>query len=248
MRNLDKSISINGLTLKNRLVMPPMATSSANDGEVSQRILDYYDKKTKGGYIGLVITEHSYIDIQGMANPKQMSVAKDSDIKGLKQLVNIIHNNGSKAFAQINHAGSMARGTGLPTVSASNTIPITMKESNIEIPEELSKEQIQYIVKRFADAARRVKLAGFDGVEIHSAHAYLLNQFYSPITNHRTDEYTGTTLEGRLRIHKEVIEAVRSEVGEDFPIALRLGGCDYMAGGSTIEDPLKPLKCLKVMV
>lgn len=106
MRNLDKSISINGLTLKNRLVMPPMATSSANDGEVSQRILDYYDKKTKGGYIGLVITEHSYIDIQGMANPKQMSVAKDSDIKGLKQLVNIIHNNGSKAFAQINHAAA----------------------------------------------------------------------------------------------------------------------------------------------
>ena len=245
MRNLDKSISINGLTLKNRLVMPPMATSSANDGEVSQRILDYYDKKTKGGYIGLVITEHSYIDIQGMANPKQMSVAKDSDIKGLKQLVNIIHNNGSKAFAQINHAGSMARGTGLPTVSASNTIPITMKESNIEIPEELSKEQIQYIVKRFADAARRVKLAGFDGVEIHSAHAYLLNQFYSPITNHRTDEYTGTTLEGRLRIHKEVIEAVRSEVGEDFPIALRLGGCDYMAGGSTIKDYIKASQMLE---
>ena len=83
MRNLDKSISINGLTLKNRLVMPPMATSSADDGEVSQRILDYYDKKTKGGYIGLVITEHSYIDIQGMANPKQMSVAKDSDIKAI---------------------------------------------------------------------------------------------------------------------------------------------------------------------
>ena len=120
-----------------------------------------------------------------------------------------------------------------------------MKESNIEIPEELSKEQIQYIVKRFADAARRVKLAGFDGVEIHSAHAYLLNQFYSPITNHRTDEYTGTTLEGRLRIHKEVIEAVRSEVGEDFPIALRLGGCDYMAGGSTIKDSIKASQMLE---
>jgi 2,4-dienoyl-CoA reductase-like NADH-dependent reductase (Old Yellow Enzyme family) len=102
-------------------------------------------------------------------------------------------------------------------------------------PNELTADQIADIVRWFAQAAVRAKKAGYDGVEIHSAHAYLLNQFYSPLTNHRTDAYGGT-LDKRLQIHREVIAAVRAAVGDDYLISLRLGGCDYAEGGSTIED------------
>ena len=103
------------------------------------------------------------------------------------------------------------------------------------IPKELTKKEIKDIIKNFNDAARRVKEAGFDGVEIHSAHGYLLNQFFSPLTNKRTDEYGGDLL-GRIKIHLEIIKAVRDAVGDDFPILLRLGASDYMEGGITIED------------
>ena len=95
------------------------------------------------------------------------------------------------------------------------------------------------IEELFAQAARRAQLAGYDGVEIHSAHSYLLNQFYSPLTNHRTDEYGSQTMENRLRMHLETIQKVREKVGENFPIAVRLGGCDYTPGGSTIEDSVE---------
>lgn len=99
----------------------------------------------------------------------------------------------------------------------------------------MTKEDIERVKKCFVNAALRVQEAGFDGVEIHSAHGYLLNQFYSPLTNHRDDEYGGT-LEGRTRLHTEVLRAVRKAVGEDYPVAIRFGACDYMEGGSRIED------------
>lgn len=134
---------------------------------------------------------------------------------------------------QINHAGSATTSeiTGNEIVGPSQVMHLRGKE----IPRELTKEEIKEIVKNFKDAAKRVKDAGFDAVEIHSAHGYLLNQFYSPITNKRTDEYGGDIL-NRIRIHLEVIKAVRDVVGEDFPILLRLGACDYMEGGNTIEE------------
>ena len=223
------------LALKNRLVMPPMATSkSEEDGSVSKDVLDYYNEKSDGGYIGLIIIEHSFITKQGKASNRQLSVAHDSMVEKLKELADTIHKNGSKAVMQINHAGSAARSdvTGMDSVGPS---AVANPNNSDVIPKELSIKEIKDIIREFKEAALRVKNAGFDGVEIHSAHGYLLSQFISPLTNKRTDEYGGN-IKGRIKIHLEIIKEVREAVGEDFPILLRLGASDYMEGGLTIED------------
>jgi 2,4-dienoyl-CoA reductase-like NADH-dependent reductase (Old Yellow Enzyme family) len=227
-------LKISSLTLKNRLVMPPMATSKAEpDGKVSQEILDYYKEKSKGGNISLIIIEHSFINKEGKASANQLSVSDDSTKKGLHELADIIHHNGSRTVMQINHAGSAASSEVTGTTPVAPSAVVHPRKTNI--PHELNHEEIMGIVRAFGDAALRVKEAGFDGVEIHSAHGYLLNQFFSPLTNKRTDEYGGD-VHNRIRIHLQVIEAVRTAVGKDFPILLRLGASDFKEGGTTIED------------
>lgn len=242
MRYFNQPITINGLTCKNRLVMPPMATAkSTPDGQVSDALCEYYQAWAGSGPIGLIITEHSYICPQGKASRGQLSIADDGDIAGLQQLVQAIHRTGTKVMAQISHAGSAAMRdmgdmAGFVPVDPSPIAHPRPRKSSGKIPLELSKSDIRLIVRQFADAAARAKAAGYDGVEIHSAHGYLLNQFYSPLTNLRQDEYGTASLENRVRFHLEVIAAVRAAVGKDFPLALRLGGCDYTEGGSSIED------------
>jgi 2,4-dienoyl-CoA reductase-like NADH-dependent reductase (Old Yellow Enzyme family) len=234
MSNLLKPLETKRISLKNRLVMPPMATSKAEvDGKISKDIIDYYNEKSEGGYISLIVIEHSFIMQEGKASNQQLSIAEDSVVDGVKKLSQIIHHNGSKAVMQLNHAGSAASSevTGREVVGPS----AVAHPRRDNVPKELTKDEIKEIINAFKEAARRTKEAGFDGVEIHSAHGYLLHQFFSPLTNKRTDEYGGDVL-GRIRIHLEVIKAVREAVGEDFPILLRLGTADYMEGGSTIED------------
>ena len=234
MLYLDQPLVFGRVDLKNRLVMPPMATAKAGpDGSVSNELIDYYDEKSLGGHISLIIIEHSYVSLEGKASEKQLSIAKDSDVAGLRKLSDIIHIHGSKAVMQINHAGSAAGFaiTGIYPVSPS---AVANPRTGM-LPRELTKKEIQEIVLQFRNAAIRVQKAGFDGVEIHSAHGYLLNQFFSPLTNRRKDEYGGD-VQGRIRIHLDIIEAVREAVGNDFMILLRLGASDYTPGGSTVED------------
>lgn len=236
MKFLNQPITVNHMELKNRLVMPPMATAkSAPDGMVTAALCDYYDEKSAGGDIGLIITEHSYVAPEGKASRGQLSIAVDSDVEGLKRLTDVIHRNESRVFAQINHAGAAASReiTGCEVIGAS---AVRLPNGKGEMPRVMDEADIAGVVRAFAQAARRAQLAGFDGVEIHSAHSYLLNQFYSPLTNRREDGYGGGSLEGRIRLHLEVIRAVREAVGADYPVALRLGACDYMDGGSTIAD------------
>lgn len=233
MSLLLEPMQVGNLTLSNRLVMPPMATSKAEvDGKVSQSILDYYKEKSEGGYISLIIIEHSFISPEGKASKNQMSVAEDSVVESLKELTQVIQSNGSKAVMQLNHAGGAASKDIIGSVPVGPSAVAHPRAGNM--PRELTKEEIKGVVEAFRDAARRVKEAGFDAVEIHSAHGYLLNQFFSPLTNKRTDEYGGDVY-NRIRIHLEVIKAVREAVGYDFPIILRLGASDYMEGGSTAE-------------
>lgn len=242
MKYLNQPITINHLTLNNRLVMPPMATAkSTPEGKFSEALGEYYKDRAKGGYIGLIITEHSYISQQGKASNGQLSIACDSDIEGLANLVKAAQTDGTKVMAQINHAGSAASAdiTGLEPAAPSPVKHPRSANADSALPHELSEAEIAQIVQQFADAALRAKKAGFDGVEIHGSHGYLLNQFYSPLTNHRTDRYSAASVENRVRIHLEVIAAVRKAVGDDYPVALRFGGCDYTAGGSTIEDSKK---------
>ncbi|KMT21039.1 NADH:flavin oxidoreductase [Clostridium cylindrosporum] len=229
MSHLLKPLEIKNLKLKNRLVMPPLATEKSKEyGRISKELLDYYDEKSEGGHISLIIVEHAFVSEEGRASKGQMSIADDSIIDDLKKLANIIHSNGSKAVMQINHAGIKANkeNTGLDPVG-----PSLLEGEN----KELSIEGIKDIVEKFKVAALRAKKAGFDGVEIHAAHGYLLSQFFSPITNKRNDEYGGAVL-SRIKIHLEVIKAVIDAVGKDYPVLIRFGASDYMDGGSTIED------------
>jgi len=234
MSYLLKPLQAGPLTLTNRLVMPPMATAKADpDGKVNPSILNYYAEKSAGGYLSLIIIEHSFIQLDGKASDLQLSVSADSVVEGLQRLAEIIHRNGSKTVMQINHAGSNT------TAAITGTTPVAPSAVSHprrgNMPQELSREEIVNIVRSFQSAARRTKEAGFDGVEIHSAHGYLLNQFFSPLTNQRTDEYGGN-VHHRIRLHLQIIEAIRATVGDDFPILLRLGASDFLEGGITIED------------
>ncbi|AIF50702.1 NADH:flavin oxidoreductase [Pelosinus sp. UFO1] len=234
MSYLLQSLQAGSLALANRLVMPPMATSKADsDGKVNSGVLDYYTEKSEGGYLSLVIIEHSFIQQTGKASENQLSVADDSVIEELRKLANVIHRNGAKAIMQINHAGSAADEKVIGEIPVGPSVLANPRKGTI--PRELTHQDITAIVKAFQNAARRVKEAGFDGVEIHSAHGYLLNQFFSPLTNKRVDEYGGE-VHNRIRLHLQVIAAVREVVGDDYPILLRLGASDYIEGGTAIED------------
>ncbi len=220
-------------SLKNRLVMPPMATGKSDDGKVSEELLAYYDEKTRGGKIGLVIVEHEYILDEGKASENQMSVSDDSDIEGLKKLADVIHGNGSKAFLQINHAGGKAV---IKEPKSAGAISFARRNEPAVLAKTMTQEDIDRVIEGFAKAALRCKAAGFDGVEIHAAHGYLLSQFYSPLYNPRTDAYNGATIEGRTRLHCEVIKAVRKAVGEDYPVAIRFGAVEDLEGGAKAEE------------
>lgn len=245
MTHISDPITIRNLTLSNRLVMPPMATAKADEsGHVTDAVCDYYCERAKYSKIGLIITEHSYIHLQGKAHPGQTSLASDDVIPSFRQLTDCIHREGVKVFAQLSHAGSAALSkiTGQPPVGPS---PICHPKQQEEPPAEMTLAQIRQVTEWFAQAAVRAKQAGFDGVELHSAHGYLLNQFFSPLANQRTDAYGPQSVENRIRLHREVIHAVRQAVGEDLPIALRLGGCDYAEGGSTALDCVEACRLLE---
>jgi NADPH2 dehydrogenase len=234
MSYLLKPLKVRSMTLSNRLVMPPMATAKAEpDGYVSEALLAYYADKSRSGDISLIIIEHSYITPEGKANFNQLSVSDDAVIPGLKKLADIIHRNGSKAAMQINHAGSAALEEVTGTTPLAPSAIANPRRG--DMPREITPKEIGDVVKAFKDAGRRVREAGFDAVEIHSAHGYLLNQFLSPLTNIRRDKYGGD-ISCRIHIHLQVIQAVREAVGSDFPIQVRLGASDYTEGGTTIED------------
>lgn len=238
MKLLKQPIKIKNLELHNRLVMAPMECRKTDEfGEVSGEMLDYYDARSKGGELGLIITEHHFVSPEGRASSKQLSIVDDTKIKSNHELVELAHRNGSAIFMQLGHAGMAAKplvGEGKP-ISADNVSRPSVMGGMIDA-KAMSQEDIKRVTMCFADAAGRAKKAGFDGVEIHAAHGYLLSQFYSPLTNHRKDKYTGDSLEGRLRFHLEVIKAVRNVVGEDYPISVRFGAYDYQEGGSRVEE------------
>ena len=237
---LEKEINVGKLTLRNRLVMPAMQTDKARMGRGTEEMYKYYGDRSKYSRPGLIVTGHCYIAENGKVDG-QMSIASDAVIEDHYRIADAIHDGGSVALCQISHAGSKAipHGDhsgdtaldGRVSASAVNT-PTNMGDPE---PRALTKDEIKEIQGLFAAAARRAMKAGYDGVEIHGAHAYLLNQFWSPLTNKRTDEYGGD-VDGRLRFLLETIACVREAVGPDAIVAVRLGGCDYMEGGNTEED------------
>ncbi|HCC00444.1 MAG TPA: NADH oxidase, partial [Ruminococcaceae bacterium] len=244
MNLLNTPLTVGKIELPNRLVMPPMATEKSTEtGEVTEKLCEHYAARTKGGYLGLLFTEHSFISPDGKASKRQLSLSEDKNVAGLKKLVASIHQDNTLVFAQINHAGGYTKReiTGHELISASS-VQMPGAEPADKLPKAMTQADIQKVVDDFARAAVRAKKAGYDGVEIHSAHGYLLNQFFSPLTNKRNDQYKGTTIAGRIHLHLEVIQAVRKAVGADYPLSLRLGASDYMEGGTTVQDSVAAAK------
>lgn len=242
LKSLFEPFSLGTMQLRNRIVMPPMATHFAGeDGSVNDRHMAYYLRRVKGG-VGYITFEHTGILKQGRASPNMALLDRDQNIPSFRRLVEKVHQEGGKIVIQINHAGRQTSSsfTGSPIVAPS-AIPCPVRK---EMPLELSVEEIQKIIKAFGEAARRVRETGADGVEIHMAHGYLINQFLSPFSNHRTDEYGGDP-ERRMRMAVEVLRAVRNQVGPDFTIVCRLSADEYVEGGLTLEETKEIAKALE---
>ena len=239
---LFEPIKIQNVEFRNRIVMPSMENGFAEEnGTVSERTIAYYRERAKGG-AGWIIVEATYIAQQGRARRFQLAVDRDETIPGLKRLVDAVHSHGAKISLQINHAGRQASSalSGERIVSAS---PIACTPKG-EVPKPLEKEEINKIIASFGRAAFRAKEAGFDGVEIHGAHGYLIHQFVSSLSNQRTDDYGGT-LKNRMRLALEVLKEVRRSVGDEFLIGYRISASDYVEGGLKIEETLKVAQALE---
>ena len=237
MRSLLGPVAVGPLRLRNRVVLPPLELAGAEpDGTVGERLLARCRALAGDGVLRLVETGHHYVSPEGRATARQASISRDDDLEGLRREAATVHECGSPAIVQLSHAGSAARPevTGCRPVSAS-AVSCPGAKVGQPLPRALGVCEIARVADDFARAARRARVAGFDGVEVHAAHGYLLDQFLSPLTNHRTDGYGGD-LEGRLRLTLEVLEAVRSEVGPGMAVSVRLGGNDYLPGGSTVDD------------
>ena len=236
-------LTVKNMTIKNRIVMMPMGTNyGEQNGEMSFLHINYYEERAKGG-TGLIIVENASVDSpQGSNGTTQLRIDHDNYLPRFFKFCENIHRYGTKIAIQINHAGASAISSriNVQPVSASN---IPSKEGG-EIPRPLTKEEILHIVKKYGEAAKRAQTAGFDAVEIHAGHSYLISQFLSPLTNDRTDEFGGS-VENRTRFCRMVIDEVRKQVGPFFPIMLRLSADELMEGGNTLEDTLKYLEYLQ---
>jgi len=234
MPTLLSPLSFAGLTLRNRIAMPPMWSGKATrEGLVTDANIEYHRLRAAAG-TALVIVEHSFVHPQGRASSTQLGVHDDGCLDGLTKLASAIRSEGAVACLQISHAGArtLSRVTGLPVVAPSS-IPVG-RDPGEEAPRALTAGEIGEIVSAFAAAAARAQRAGFDAVELHAAHGFLLSQFLSPLTNHRDDEYGGDH-ERRSRLPLEVIAAVRRQVGPSFPVFVRLGMHDERPGGLTLS-------------
>lgn len=242
MDKLFEPFKIGTMELKNRIVMPPMGTNfSAEDGSVTKRLKNYHVERAKGG-VGLIIVEGTYVEPRGRGSVRQLAVDHDNKIPGLRELTTAVRANGAKIALQLIHGGrqSLSSVIGTQPVSASEVFCRLTGET----PRALSVQEIRDVVEAFAEAARRAKEAGFDAIEIHGAHGYLINQFLSPLTNKRTDQYGGD-VKGRARFLLEILERVRKKVGSGYPVLCRINGDDYIEGGITLEEAKATAKMLE---
>lgn len=237
LKKLFTPMKINNLVIPNRLAVTAMVVNYCNeDGSATERFIRYHEEKAKGGW-GLIITEDYAVNENAKGYAYIGGLYADSQIESHKRLTDRIHQYDTKIFCQIYHPGRQTShfvNGGVQPVAPS-AIPCPWCR---DLPRELTKEEIKVIVSQFGDCALRAKKAGFDGVEVHSAHGYLLAEFLSPYSNKRVDEYGGS-FENRTRILREVIADIRSKVGNDFPVTVRISGDEMVEGGRTINESLE---------
>jgi 2,4-dienoyl-CoA reductase-like NADH-dependent reductase (Old Yellow Enzyme family) len=233
MANLFESNTLNGMNLPNRLVRSATWEGMCDQaGRPPKKLADYYHRLSLGG-VGLIITGYAYVSPEGKQNPGKMGIYADELAEDYRALTGAVHEAGGKIAIQLVHAGGQAdsRASGLPPLAPSAVDALQFPS----VPAELTRDDIARIIAAFAESARRAKAWGFDGVQLHSAHGYLINQFLSPLTNRREDGYGGDIAQ-RCRFLLEIFMAVREEVGDAYPVFIKLNGADNLEGGLTIED------------
>jgi len=246
MSELFSPLTIRSITFKNRIAMSPMCQYSARDGFANDWHLVHLGTRAVGG-AGLIIAEATAVAPDGRITPGDLGLWSDEHIEGLKRITDFIHGQGSVAGIQLAHAGRKAScalprdggkqldlNSGGWTTVAPSAIPFSLGE---RVPEMLSKESILQVISDFRAATVRARKAGFKVIEIHSAHGYLLQEFLSPLSNHRTDDYGGS-FENRTRLLLQVTEAVRAVWPEENPLFVRISSTDWTEGGWTLEESI----------
>ena len=241
MTALFEETAINGMTLRNRLIRSATWEGMCKqDGRPTEKLINCYRDLAQGG-IGLIISGYTFVRPDGKGLPGKMGIHTDDFEKEFQNLTSTVHNAGGKVATQLVHAGGQTNST---YAGRQPLAPSSLKVDQFqEMPVELSKDEISDIVKAFGEGARRAKNWGFDGVQLHGAHGFLINQFLSPLTNRRTDEYGGS-IENRSRFLLEVYRKVREAVGPDYPVFIKLNASDHLDGGLEIDDAVYAAKAL----
>ncbi len=237
MKNLFTPYEIKGLKLKNRIVLPPMCQYSVEkkDGIATDWHFVHYVSRAVGG-TGLIIIEMTDVEPDGRISDYDLGLWCDEQIEPLKRIVDECHKYGAKVAIQIAHAGRKAEDAEVPVAPSAIAFDETYK-----IPRELTTDEVKEMVEKFRMATRRAIKAGFDAIEIHGAHGYLIHQFHSPLTNKRKDEY-GKDL---TKFGVDIIKAAKSEMPEDMPLLMRISAVEYVEGGYGIETSTKLAKAYK---
>jgi len=214
------------LELKNRFVRSATWEGYAgSDGSRNKKLTECCVKLAKG-QLGLIISSHAYINPRGKSGVRQLGIYSDQLINGYAEMVNKVCQEGSKIIMQINHGGNRSKAK---LINKRSLGPSAIVTKNNGMSRAMTKKEISQTIKDFKDAALRAKKAGFDGVQFHAAHGYLLSSFLSPFYNHRTDEYGGS-IENRTRLVLEVYQAIRSELEKQFPILIKINAEDFVGG------------------
>jgi len=240
MSKLFEKSAINGLELKNRFVRSATWEGMADqDGNPTPKLLETMTSLAAGG-VGLIITSHAFVSPEGRATPWQLAIDKDERIDGLRKMTDAVHAAGGRIAVQLAHAGSFAASalSGMPRLVAS---PAEGPDTSPQ--KEMDSKDIKAVIAAYAAASGRAKAAGFDGLQLHSAHGYLLSQFLSPAFNRRRDEYGGE-IDNRSRIHREICHAIRETVGKDFPLLIKINGRDFIENGLTADDAAMAVRSL----
>lgn len=240
MNILFESSKINGLELPNRFVRSATWEGMATiEGAVTPKLIDTMTALARGG-VGLIISSHTYVRPEGQSTPWQLGIYRDHLIPGLQEMTDAVHTVGGKMVMQLAHGGNFAaeKLIGQPPWVVSDFEGLAKSRRR-----EISAQDIREIVDAFADGARRAQAAGFDGVQLHSAHGYFLSQFLSPIFNRRQDKFGGD-IHNRVRIHLEICRAIRNMVGRDYPLLIKMNCRDFAENGLSLEDSIQAVKLL----
>lgn len=239
MTTLHDELTVNGMRMRNRIVLPPLTTNNGSpEGLVTDGVNQFYEERAKD--VGLVIVEAATVRSDGRIVPGSLGLWEEGQVAGMARLADTIKKTGAAAVVQINHAGARCFPSGGEMAGAS---PSGFPLRPDMIPFSMSLKQIDTLVADFVAAAVRAAEAGFDGVEIHGAHLYLISQFLSPLTNQRDDRYGGDAL-GRATLALEVVKAVRDRLGKNYPIIFRFNVVEHVEGGQTLSDGLEVSRAL----